>query len=200
MALPAKPPPLGADQRQGHRRRGNEPRFEARQRLYAVAGVDLTAIEGIDAGSALVILSEIGTDMSRWATEKKFGAWLGLAPRPKKSGGRLLSSRTRPGCNRAAQALRLSALVDPFPEHLGASSSDSIAAWHAQGDHGDSVQAGADRVGMLKHGTSYTRQEMEVYEEKYRERQVKPLRRKAKERGYELREAAPRAAAEPTQG
>ena len=54
--------------------------------------------------------------------------------------------------------------------------------------------------GMLKHGTSYTRQEMEVYEEKYRERQVKPLRRKAKERGYELREAAPRAAAEPTQG
>ena len=106
MALPAKPPPLGADQRQGHRRRGNEPRFEARQRLYAVAGVDLTAIEGIDAGSALVILSEIGTDMSRWATEKKFGAWLGLAPRPKKSGGRLLSSRTRPGCNRAAQALR----------------------------------------------------------------------------------------------
>ena len=53
---------------------------------------------------------------------------------------------------------------------------------------------------MLKHGTTYARQEMDVYEAKYRERQVKQLRRKAKELGYELLEAAPSAAADKTEG
>jgi hypothetical protein len=46
------------------KREANEPRFDARARLYAVWGVDLTAIEGIDETTALVLLSELGTDMS----------------------------------------------------------------------------------------------------------------------------------------
>jgi transposase len=43
----------------------NEPRFDARPALYRMTGVDLTAVEGIEEGTALVILSEIGTDMHR---------------------------------------------------------------------------------------------------------------------------------------
>ncbi len=43
----------------------NEPRFDARTPLYRLAGVDLTTIEGIEEGTALVILSEIGTDRTR---------------------------------------------------------------------------------------------------------------------------------------
>jgi hypothetical protein len=54
-----------------HKKR-NEPRFDARTSLYRMAGVDLTTIEGIEEGTALVILSEIGTDMTRWPSVKQF--------------------------------------------------------------------------------------------------------------------------------
>jgi hypothetical protein len=47
-------------------KKANAPRFAARPPLYRLAGVDLTPIEGIEEGPALVILSEIGPDMSRW--------------------------------------------------------------------------------------------------------------------------------------
>jgi hypothetical protein len=107
MALPEVPPL--APTRRGRRRKDNEGTCDARQRLHHVAGVDLTAIEGIEESTALVVLSEIGTDMSPWPREKHCGSWLGLAPNPKKSGGRVKSSATRPGVNRAAQALRLAA-------------------------------------------------------------------------------------------
>ena len=55
----------------------NDPRFDARTPLYRLAGVDLTTIEGIEEGTALVILSEIGTDMHRWPSVKHFCSWLG---------------------------------------------------------------------------------------------------------------------------
>ncbi len=56
------------------------------------------------------MLSEIGTDISRWPTEKHFTAWLTLAPQNRISGGRRLSSRTQPSANRAAAMLRMAAL------------------------------------------------------------------------------------------
>ena len=55
--------------------------------------------------------SEIGTDMTRWPTEKHFTSWLTLAPQNKVSGGRLLSSRTPPSANRAAAIFRLAAMT-----------------------------------------------------------------------------------------
>jgi len=73
-------------------------------------GVDLSQIEGIAPYSALKLLSEIGTDMSRWSTEKHFTAWLTLAPKNRISGGRLLSSKTQSSANRAAQILRMAAM------------------------------------------------------------------------------------------
>jgi transposase len=71
--------------------------------------VDLTAIEGIEESTALVVLSEMGPDMSRWPSAQHFGSGLGLAPHPTKSGGKVQSRAPRPGVNRAAQALRLAA-------------------------------------------------------------------------------------------
>ena len=59
--------------------------------------------------TALTVISEIGPGVSRFATVKKFCSWLGLCPNWKKTGGRVRSSRTRRGVNRAAQALRMSA-------------------------------------------------------------------------------------------
>jgi transposase len=90
--------------------RDNEPRFDIRTPLHQLTGVDLTQIDAIGPYSALRLLAEIGTDMSRWPTEKHFTSWLTLAPHNKITGGRLLSSATLPSANRAAGILRMAAM------------------------------------------------------------------------------------------
>jgi transposase len=186
LALPeVKPLPPRPRRRQ---RKDNEPSFDARQRLYQLAGVDLTAIEGIDERTALVVLSEVGTDMSRWPTEKHFGSWLGVAPCPRKSGGKVLSAATRPGIQRAAHALRLAA------KNLQRSRSALGAFFRrvaARRGVPKAITATAYKLarivyGMLKHGAAYVTQGLEAYETAYRERLVKNLKRKARELGYEL--------------
>ena len=71
------------------RRHGNEPAFELRTPLHHLTGADLTQIDGIAPYTALKLISELGTDMSRWPTEKQFTAWLTLARQNKVSGGRI---------------------------------------------------------------------------------------------------------------
>jgi len=90
--------------------RDNAPRFELRAPLHQLTGVDLSQIDAIGPYTALRLVSEIGTDMSRWPSEKHFTSWLTLAPKNKVSGGRLLSSQTMPSANRAAAILRLAAM------------------------------------------------------------------------------------------
>lgn len=90
--------------------RDNEPRFEIRTPLHQLTGVDLTQIDAIGPYGALRLLAEIGTDMSRWPSEKHFTSWLTLAPHNKISGGRLLSSKTQRSANRAAAILRIAAM------------------------------------------------------------------------------------------
>ncbi len=53
--------------------------------------------------------SELGCDFTKWPTVKHFTSWLGLCPNFKQTGGKLKSSATRKGKNRAAHALRLAA-------------------------------------------------------------------------------------------
>jgi transposase len=89
----------------------NEPRVELRTPLHRIAGgADLSQIDGIGPYGALQLIAEIGTDMSRWPTEKHFTGWLTLAPNNKVSGKRLLSSKTQPSANRAAAVLRRAAM------------------------------------------------------------------------------------------
>jgi len=45
-----------------------------------MSGVDLTVLEGVDEGTALVILSEVGADVSRFATVKQLTSGLGQCP------------------------------------------------------------------------------------------------------------------------
>jgi transposase len=89
--------------------RANEPHFDIRTPLHQLTGVDLTQIDAIGPYSALRLLAEIGTDMSRGPTEKHFTSWLTLAPHNKITGGRLLSSATL-SANRAAGILRMAAM------------------------------------------------------------------------------------------
>lgn len=96
-------------------RQPNDPRFDVRAALYYVTGVDLTELEGIGDVTALVVVSEIGLDMSRFPSVKHFCAWLGLCPVVKQSGRtrkgkkKIKSAQARRGRGRAAQALCLAA-------------------------------------------------------------------------------------------
>lgn len=84
-------------------------RFNVSEHLEALIGVNLTTIPGIDVSSAIKLISEIGTDITRWPTVKHFCAWLGLCPGTRISGGRRLSSHTSHGTNKAAAIIRMSA-------------------------------------------------------------------------------------------
>jgi hypothetical protein len=160
--------------------------------LYELAGVDLTAIEGIEAGTALTVLSEVGTDMSRWRSARAFGAWLGLAPNPKQSGGKVKSSATRAGPNRAAKALRLAArTLQRSKSALGA----FFRRIAARRGVPKAITATAYKLArivyaLLKHGTEYVARGLAEYEAAYRERQVRQLKKKAKELGLEVAERA----------
>jgi transposase len=170
------------------KREANEPRFDARARLYCVCGVDLTAIEGIDETTALVLLSETGTDMSRWPSLKHFCSWLGLCPQHKISGGKILSRRVRRGSSRAKRALRLAA------RSLHHSKSALGAFFRRiKSRHGTpaAITAAAHKLArlvysLLQHGTDYVAQEMGEYEAKYRERKLQGITRQAQALGFVL--------------
>lgn len=87
----------------------NAPKFDLRTRLFQMCGVDLTRIDGIDVTTAMVVLAEIGTDLSKFPSDKHFASWLGLCPGTRISGGKILGSKTKRCANRVAQALRLAA-------------------------------------------------------------------------------------------
>jgi transposase len=112
-ALAAKAEPMHTAlpaARSRRRGRSNEPHFDVRTPLQQLGRIDLSQIDGIGPYNALRLISEVGTDMSRWPTERHFTSWLTLAPANRVSGGRLLSSRTRPSANRAATVLRVAAM------------------------------------------------------------------------------------------
>jgi transposase len=179
------PPPTPAKPRQ---RTGNPFHFDAHAHLYRMTGVDLTRIDGIDVTTALTVVSEIGMDMTRWPTVKHFTSWLRLCPGTKKSGGRVLSSKTQPSANRAAAALRMAA-ASLYRSHsaLGA----YLRRMSAKLGKPQAVTATAHKLArlvysMLKHGGEYVDAGQDYYERQYRERVVQNLQRRAKELGLIL--------------
>jgi len=89
--------------------KGNAPDFDVRTHMHRILGTDLTEIDGVGDLTAHVVFTEVGPDLSKFKTANHFSSWLGLCPNNKVSGGKVLSSHTRPGSNRLAQALRISA-------------------------------------------------------------------------------------------
>jgi len=79
--------------------------------LCQIYGVDLTKVPGLNQLAVLIILSEIGADLSRWRNADAFAAWLGLCPGTRITGGKKRSSRTVEVVNRVAILLRLAAMV-----------------------------------------------------------------------------------------
>lgn len=91
------------------KRRKNQFHFDMGSELHRLFGVDLTLVPGISALTAHTLLAEVGADLSRFPSAAAFASWLTLCPANKKSGGKILSSKTRPTNNRLSRALRLAA-------------------------------------------------------------------------------------------
>jgi len=167
---------------------GGGPPVDLNEALQRISGADLTAIDGIDTLNALKIIAEVGTDMSRWRSAKHFASWLGLCPGTKISGGKRLSTKTKRIVNRAAVALRTSAVsLKRSKSALGA----YLRRQWARLGGAKAVTATAHKLArlvysMLKHGTSYVDLGQNYYEERYRDRVIKNLKRKAQALGYQL--------------
>jgi transposase len=185
--LPPLPPRTRVRGRKPH-----DPGFDVRTALYYATGVDLTAIEGIDELHALTLVSELGCDLSKWPTLKQFTCWLGLCPNWKKTGGKVQSSQTRRGKNRAARALRLAAWsLMRSKSYLGA----YLRRQRSRLGAPKAITATAHKLArivynLLRYGVAYMKQTEEAYAEQVRERLEKQLRRRARELGYELTKIA----------
>jgi hypothetical protein len=162
--------------------------FNASAEIKKITKTDLTTIPGIEENTAMKILAEIGTDMSRWRSGKAFASWLGLCPGNKVSGGKILSSRTKPSNNKAAQALRMAAAtLYKSSSYLGA----FFRRMRSRLGAPKAITATAHKLAktlyrMITTGEDYRELGENHYEQQYRNRVLGNLKKRAKEMGYAL--------------
>src|SRR5260370_22653179 len=89
--------------------RDNEPRMDMKGELKRICGVDLTSIDGINVMTAFTLISEVGTDMSRFQDEGHFTAWMGFAPSNDISTRKIVRRGKKKVKNRVAVVLRTAA-------------------------------------------------------------------------------------------
>jgi transposase len=180
-------PPLDPPRKAGTPSK-NAPSYDARTLLYHMLGIDLTAVDGLNAVTAQTILSEIGTDMTRWTDVKHFCSWLSLAPHNETSGGKVLRRRTLRTHNRAGQAFRLAArsvartqtAYGEFFRHMRARLGPQKA-----------IVATAHKIAravyyMLRDHQPFQPVTAEVYAQKKRERDIARLHKNAAKLGFTL--------------
>jgi transposase len=182
-----KAPPLAnREKRKTMKKRDQE---EKRQALYRVMGVDLTAIDGIGVETVEVIMSEYGTEISKFPTEGEFVKHLGLAPYRPVSGGKVLKNkRKKQKGTRTAEVLRNAA--SSLKHSLSA-----LGAYYRRlarrKDSGVAVFATARKLAalvyrMLRYGQQYVDVGQAEYEKRYEQTRVRALASTAKQMGYNL--------------
>jgi len=177
-----------AKKNNSHSKNAPQNQEEIRKHLKRISGVDLSVVDGFGVSLAQTVIMEVGTDMSKFPSEKHFCAWLGLAPKHEITGGKVLSNRTIKTRNRAGQAFRMAAQSvkkanNPFGMlyrrlrmRLGPAQA-TVACAHA-----------IARVvyKMLKYKVEFDPLSVNEYQAKYDEQQVKYMKKKAAKLGYQL--------------
>lgn len=178
--------PPQPERKRGPRR--DTTKFDLRTALLRTCGVDLTRINGVETATALKVIAEVGPDLSRFKSAKHFASWLGLCPGTKISGGKVLSGATKRTANRLAQALRMAAFA------LSRSQS-ALGAYYrrlaGRLDKAKAITATAHKLArliytMITKGTEYVDRGQDYYEERYRQRVLHHLNRRASVMGFEL--------------
>lgn len=171
----------------------NEPKFGVRVALYILLEADLSHTHGLGPYTLLRLIAECGDDMRNWPPSKHFTSWLTLAPRNKISGGRVLSSKTRRSAKRPSALLRIAAV------NIGRAQT-AIGAFYrrlaARAGKANAVAATARKLAVLfynalRFGLVYADAGAEHYEQRYRQRVLHNLHRRARRLGYALVQSAP---------
>jgi transposase len=125
----------------------NQPGFNVKEYLRKLHGIDVTEIYGLSETTSLEILSETGTDLSKWEDEKHFISWLNLCPNNKITGGKLISSNLlKKKSNAATQAFRAAANSLKTSENwLG----DYFRRKKAKGGHKYAIVATARKIALI---------------------------------------------------
>jgi transposase len=161
--------------------------FDLRPEAYKLFGVDVTQIPGLEF-SALQLFSEVGRDLSRWATAVCFVSWLALCPDNDSSGGQVLWRGARKAQNRAGQLFRMAAYsLDRSPTPLGVYLRRRKAKIGPQAAH----TATAHKIAvifyaMVKNQVEYDPSLWEQRDGQRRQRQTTRLKRQAERLGYQL--------------
>lgn len=162
---------------------------ELRDALWRFTGCDLTRIDGISPSTAMIVLTEVGYDLSAFPSEKHFVSWLRLCPRHAVSGGkRLRKQRSNLAVNRIAIVLRMAALsLQRTKTGLGAHFRKVARAR----DGKIAIVATARKLAlliyrMLKFGQAYVDEGAKAYEARQAERRIFGLHQSAKSLGYKL--------------
>lgn len=154
--------------------------------LTFLFGVDLTQIPGISILSLRKLISETGTDMSKWEDASHFTSWLGLSPNNKISGGKLLKSDTKHNKPRAATIFRMCAsTLRRSKSHLG----NFLRRKMAQKGYPKALTATARKLAvvyylMIKNRTPFLELGEDSYMINYRYRAIRNLQKKARRLGF----------------
>lgn len=160
------------------------------EQLRRIVGVDLTQLPGIGVLAVMILISEIGVDMSKWRNAKAFASWLGLCPNNKISGGRILSARSRRVVCRSADILRVAAST------LGRSDTPLGAFYRrkkAQIGAPKATTATARKLAcmvyqLIRDGQNYRPETAGAYESRFKTQTLSSLRKRASKLGYQLTE------------
>ncbi len=148
--------------------------------LKMISGVDVTEVFGISELTALSVMSEVGTDMTKWKTNRHFTSWLGLAPNTKISGGKILSSRILKKKHYAGQAFRMAATgLKNSKSPLG----DYYRRMRAKAGPGKAVIATARKMAviyynMISKQEAFNPNALVEYQEKYKQKKINQLKKK----------------------
>ena len=170
------------------KQRGNAPQFDLRAELFRMTGTDLTQIDGIDIMTAMTILSEAGSDMSKWKTEHHFVSWLRLCPDNKISADKVIGKGRLPTKNRITSALRMAASTLRLSNtYLGA----QFRRLRTRLGPPIATKAMAAKLArlvyrMLRYGMQFVDQGAEFYEAQHRKQQVNYFKRKAANLGLQI--------------
>lgn len=164
----------------------NRMHFDLRAELFRLCGVDLTAIDSVNAVVAHTVIAHTGLDMSRWKTEKHFTSWLRLCPKNDTSAGRVLRKSTGKTQNKATLALKQAAKsLNRSKSYLGAYYRRMKAI------HGPAkaATAAAHKIAriiyvMLKEQKEYLDLGENYFMQKNKERELKKLSKKANALGF----------------
>lgn len=180
--------PLKPLKRNVHKKAKNAPTFDLRTQLYRICGVDLVQVDGLNTSTVQDIITDIGTDMSKWKTSKHFCAWLRLAPNNKITGGKIFLAHTPTSKNRANKALRLAAFSLANAKcALGAFYRRIRAKYGAPMANIATAHKLARIIyKMLKDKVDYVDLGEDYYNENYKARLIRNLHEKAKSLGLQL--------------